>query len=730
MCGIVGLYNFDNSDKLTRTALDAISYRGVDHSKIIYVGKLALGHNLHSVIDFVVQPIESKKGILVINCEIYNWKELAKKYKLKVKNDSELVLALLDLKSIKSIPKLIEQFDGDYAFAYFSKKDNKLIVARDKIGVKPLVYFYEQQSAKFAFASEKKALNAISLNTIHLNPRQVIIFDLAKNNLFFVQRKFSFKKNSKPLQIKKALISSVEKRIPSNEFALLLSGGLDSSLIGKIITLANEKSKTKSKVAKKSEKSLVKPNFVGLFAGVFDPVMGISEPKDYLPAKEASLILGCDLIAKKVFIPELEKELPKIISLIESTDPIRVAVASTIYFATKEASSLGLKVVFSGLGADELFAGYHRFKNSNNINKDCFSYLIKMYENDLYYQDIILMANKLELRVPFFDKELVKNSIYFNSKQKIVVNKKTGSIVNKKVLRDIALELKLPESIALREKKAAQYGSNFDKAIELLAKKNGFKSKADYLNSLDLVGKDSSSNLESVSVQKNIPIAALLSTGKDSIYAIHLMKKQGYDVRCLIAINPKNKDSFMYHSPTLEVAKMQAKALGIRLLLIQSKGEKETELAELDRGLMLAKKMFAIEGVCSGALFSNYQRDRIEKVCESHALRHFAPLWHMNQENYLKNLVKVGVKAIITKVACLGLGEKWLGKEIDSNAISELSKLNEKYGINVAGEGGEYETLVLDAPLFKEKIAIEFNKKMYTENSGEIELTNAKLVKK
>lgn len=713
MCGIVGLYNFTNSNKLIKTALEAISYRGTDSSKVIQIQNLSLGHNLHSIVDFVVQPIESKKGILIINCEIYNWKELAKKNKLKVKNDSELVLALLDSKPVKSIPKLIEQLDGDFAFAYYSKKENKLILARDIIGVKPLVYFYDEQNKKLAFASEKKALNSISLNATHLNPRQIMVFDLNKNKLNFVKREFLFKKNSKPIQIKKSLIASVEKRIPTNEFGLLLSGGLDSSLIGKIITQS------------KGNKN-VKQKFVGLFAGVFDPVMGITQPKDYLPAKEAARVLGCDLIAKKVFVPELEKELPKIISLIESTDPIRVAVASTIYFATKEASNLGLKVVMSGLGADELFAGYFRFKNSTNINKDCYSYLIKMYENDLYYQDIILMANKLELRVPFFDKELVKNSIYFNSKQKIVLNKKTGAIVNKKVLRDIALELKLPEIIAMREKKAAQYGSNFDKAIELLAKKNKFKSKADYLNSL--VKNNKSDSI--LPIQKNIPIAALLSTGKDSVYAIHLMKKQGYDVRCLIAINPKNKDSFMYHSPTLEIAKMQARALGIRLFLIQSKGEKETELKELDRGLMLAKKMFGIEGVCSGALFSNYQRDRIEKICETHSIRHFAPLWHMDQEKYLKNLVKLGFNAVITKIACLGLDEKWLGRRIDNKAISELSKLNEKYGVNVAGEGGEYETLVLDSPLFKEKISIKFTKKMFGEFSGEIEVIEAKLMKK
>jgi asparagine synthase (glutamine-hydrolysing) len=457
---------------------------------------------------------------------------------------------------------------------------------------------------------------------------------------------------------------------------------------------------------------------------VFDPVANLGEPKDFEGARTAAKLLGVDFVSKKVFLPEFEKELPKIISLIESTDPIRVGVASTLYFATKEAEELKLKVVMSGLGADELFAGYHRFKNSNNINKDCYSYLIKLYENDLYYQDIITMANKLELRVPFLDEDLVEKSIYFNSKQKIVLNKKTGVLVNKKVLRDIAISLKLPLEIAFKEKKAAQYGSNFDKAIEFLAKKNGFKSKADYLNSISTLGKGEQK------VQKNIPVAAMLSTGKDSVYAIHLMKKQGYDVRCLIAINPKNKDSFMYHSPTLEIAKMQAQSLGIRLLLIQSKGEKETELKELDRGLMLAKKMFGIEGVVSGALFSNYQRERIEKECERHSIRHFAPLWHMDQENYIRNLVKIGFKAMITKVACMGLDEKWLGRIIDNKCIDELVKLNSKYGVNVAGEGGEYETLVLDAPLFKEKILVKFSKKMLGDFTGEIEVTEAKLVKK
>jgi asparagine synthase (glutamine-hydrolysing) len=705
MCGIVGLVNFTDPEVNVKKALEAISYRGKDHSKIVYHNSLAIGHNLHSVIDFVIQPLETEKSILVSNCEIYNWKTLAKKYKIKANNDSELIQKILDQKKTSQFVKIVEQLDGDYAFVYYSKREEKLFIARDIIGVKPLVYFFDEKTKQFAFASEKKALNSIKINSIHLNPRQILVFDLKKQKISFIDRKIRSRSVKSPLpDIRKTLISAVEKRIPDKEFALLLSGGLDSALIVKIL----KQNKVKFKC---------------LFAGVFDEQNLFSDPKDLTSVEQVAKKLNLTLSIRKVTIDEFEKELPKIITLIESSDPIRVGVASTIYFASKDASTEGVKVVLSGLGADELFAGYHRFKNSNNINKDCYSYLIKMYENDLYFEDIITMANKLELRVPFLDRELVEKSLKLPVKYKLVSKKE--QIINKKILRDIALGLKLPTEVAMREKKAAQYGSNFDKAIDFLAKKRGFKSKADYLNSIAL-NLNKSQNLS----QKNIPIAALLSTGKDSVYALHLMEKQGYDVRCLIAINPENKDSFMFHTPTIELAKLQAKSMGKRLLLIHSKGEKEKELAELERGLMLAKKMFKVEGVCSGALFSNYQRERIERACEKHGLRHFAPLWHLDQEQYLRQVIKSGFEVIISKIASYGLSEKWIGRVIDENAINELVELNKKVGINIAGEGGEYESLVLNAPMFKEKIYVEFIVKMQNENAGEIELKKIELKKK
>jgi asparagine synthase (glutamine-hydrolysing) len=716
MCGIIGLVDYPNSKRLAEKALEAMAYRGKDSTKVLHFDNVALGHNLHSIIDFVEQPLVCDNGALIINCEIYNWhnlaQDLAKTHSIYVRNDADLVSRILNkhVSSDKDFVKIINQLDGDYALAYYSKKLKKLFLARDIIGVKPLVYSFDEKTKQFAFASEKKALNAIGINAIHLNPRKILVFDLTTKKISFADRKILTTKVTKPIEeTKKALIDAVQKRIPRKRFGLLLSGGLDSTMIGKIL-------KTREKRVKLD----------CFFACVVDAEHKLPEPKDLISARSAAKEMGCELMVRRATVPELEHALPEIISLIESTDPVRVSVAATIYFGTKEMHHHEIKVVFSGLGADELFAGYDRFKNSNDINADCQSYLIKMYENDLYYEDIVCMKNNLELRVPFLDEKVVATAMALNPKCKLIKSK-TG-LVNKKILRDIALELGLSKEVAQRPKKAAQYGSNFDKAIELLAKKHNFKSKAEYLNSIG--EKTISIEGTSLAVQRNIPIAALLSTGKDSLYALYLMHKQGYDVRCLVTIESKNKDSFMFHTPTTELAKLQAQALGKKLILVRTHGEKEKELKELEKGLTVAKKVFGVEGVVSGALYSNYQRQRIERICEHLGLRHFAPLWHMNQLQYLHQLVNTKVESIISKIACYGLNEKWLGRVIDAKAITDLAELEEKYKINVAGEGGEYESFVTDMPLFKKKIKLSFSKKMQNDFTGELNIKKAELVPK
>ncbi|MDD3159596.1 MAG: diphthine--ammonia ligase [Candidatus ainarchaeum sp.] len=697
MCGIIGTFNFLDGKQIVLSGLKIMENRGKDASKIFEKDCFVFGHNLHSIIDYVEQPIVSDKGVLVINCEIYNWKELNKKYNLNAKNDSELVLRLIEKKGPTKINDVINCLDGDYAFAYFSFKENKLILARDIIGVKPLVYSFNPKKKQFCFASEKKAFDLQAnlkekIDLIHLNPRQILTFDLKKNKIYLknlnLLNKEKLKTNSIKQTIFNLLDNAIKKRIPENEFAVLLSGGIDSSVIAKVLFNQNKK-------------------FNSYIAIIDDE--RFSKPVDLEYSKQVAKECNSKLIINKVSIIELEKQLPFIISLIESSDPVRVGVASTIYFATKNIKE---KVIFSGLGADEIFAGYNRFKNSIDVNKDCYSYLIKMYENDLYFEDIITMANKIELRVPFLDKDLVSTSLKVDENYKIDL----VTVKNKLILREYANSIGLNELIVNRDKKAAQYGSNFDKAIEYLAKKHGFKSKSMYLSSL---GK-----------KKNISIGALLSTGKDSLYAINLMKKMNYSVSCLITIDSKNKDSFMFHTPTINLAKLQSKALGIPLIIVKTKGEKEIELNDLENAIKKAIKKYKIEGLVSGAIFSNYQRERIEKITENLGIRSFAPLWHMDQTKYMQRLIKENNKFIITKIACYGLDESYLGKVIDENDLIKLEKLNKKFGVNVAGEGGEFETLMIDMPLFNKSISIEFDKKLQNEFTGEILIKKVKLVKK
>src|SRR3989338_3015626 len=204
-------------------------------------------------------------------------------------------------------------------------------------------------------------------------------------------------------------------------------------------------------------------------------------------------------------------------------------------------------------------------------------------------------------------------------------------------------------------------------------------------------------------------LGALLSSGKDSLFAAYTMKKQNYDISCAIAIKSKNPDSFMFHTPNIDLVKLQCESMGIPLVMVETEGEKEEELEDLQKALMDAKERHGIEGVVSGALFSNYQRERIEKVADSLGLKLFSPLWHMDQESEVRQLLREGFDIIFVKVAAEGLDSSWLGGGINEKEVDKLVALHKKFGINIAGEGGEYESLVLDCPMFGKRINIKTN---------------------
>ncbi|MGM0404718.1 MAG: diphthine--ammonia ligase [Thermoplasmatota archaeon] len=191
--------------------------------------------------------------------------------------------------------------------------------------------------------------------------------------------------------------------------------------------------------------------------------------------------------------------------------------------------------------------------------------------------------------------------------------------------------------------------------------------------------------------------AALFSGGKDSALALWKAKKDGLNVEYLVTVFPERDDSYMFHKPNLDFVLDIAESLGIELVKVRTEGEKEKEMQDLKEGL----ERLEIEGIITGAVASSYQYKRLDKLSSQLDLELYAPLWGMDQENLLNELLEDEFDVIIVSVAAMGLDEEWLGRKIDKYCVDELEELNDKYGINVAGEGGEYESLVLNAPNFK-----------------------------
>ncbi len=692
MCGIIGIFNHKDAKKLAKKGLSKILYRGKDSNGLFSSENCCIGHCLHSVVNFVEQPFKGK-GVLIVNCELYNWEELNDKYKFKARNDSELLFMLLEKKGVSKIKEILDELDGVYSFCYWI--DDKVYVARDIIGVKPLWFSkYEH----LGFASEKKALKEIGMfDAEELNPRKILVYDVKKNKVEFIERDFlkiTPELKCKYEKIKKELtglvVNSISKRIPDQKFGILFSGGIDSGLIAHACKELGV-------------------DFTCYTAALKEKGMG--EAEDMVYAKKVADKLGFRLKTKTISLKETEKYLKKVVPLIEDSNVVKVGVGLTFYVACEMAKKDGIKVIFSGLGSEELFAGYERHRKSDLINKECLSGVIKIYERDLYRDDVIAMANNLELRLPFLDKKLTSYALKIPAKYKI----KDG--LTKVVLRDVAVGLGYDKEFASRRKKAAQYGSKFDRAIAKLAKRKGFNLKSEYLRTFY--------------PEVNLKLGVLFSSGKDSCYAMHVMKRQNYEISCLITLKSKNKDSYMFHTPAIELAEVQAKAMELPIIEQETAGVKEKELADLKKALAAAKKEHKIEGVVTGALFSKYQRERIEKVADSLGLKIFSPLWHMDQETELKSLVREGFDVIISSIAGYGMETKDIGKRIDDKMISKLRRLKDKIGFNVAGEGGEFESFVLDGPMFKKRLEIvDSQRAIENECTGRMLIKKIKLVDK
>ena len=221
-------------------------------------------------------------------------------------------------------------------------------------------------------------------------------------------------------------------------------------------------------------------------------------------------------------------------------------------------------------------------------------------------------------------------------------------------------------------------------------------------------------------------VAVLATGGKDSALALYKVLNEDHEVKYLVSMIPLREDSWMFHYPNIRLVDLFAEAVEIQLVKAETLAVKEREVEDLKRLI----EGIDVDAIVSGAIASNYQKSRIEKICEQLRLKCIAPLWHKNPLDILKEILGLKFEVIITGVYAYGFSEEWLGRKIDEASVKALIELNKQYGVSLVGEGGEYETLVLDAPFFKKRIKIVEAEKIWKNQSGYFLITKAKLENK
>ncbi|MEA3329830.1 MAG: diphthine--ammonia ligase [Nanoarchaeota archaeon] len=218
-------------------------------------------------------------------------------------------------------------------------------------------------------------------------------------------------------------------------------------------------------------------------------------------------------------------------------------------------------------------------------------------------------------------------------------------------------------------------------------------------------------------------LALLFSGGKDSTYAGYLAQQQDHTIECLITIISKNPDSYMFHTPNISKVKEQAKVMSLPLITCETTGVKELELIDLKKAIKKAINKYKIEGVITGAIQSVYQSSRIQRICDELKIKCLNPIWGKDEIVLLKELIKNKFKVIVIGVAAYPLEKSWLGRKIDKYFIKEVKELQKKYKINPAGEGGEFETFVLDCPMFLRKLKVIESKVIENQGAWKLEIS-------
>lgn len=460
MCGIVCTFNIKKPANELRPKLLAMSktirHRGPDWSGIYASEKAILTHERLSIVDpeSGKQPLYSSDGklVLAINGEIYNHREIRKqfegKYDFQTNSDGEVILALYREKG----PNFLEDINGIFAFALYDIEKDCYLIARDHMGIIPLYEGWDVDGA-FYIASELKALEG-KCNKFEEFPPGHYYFSPDNNLTKWYTRnwmEFEEVKNNKSSinELRQALEDSVERQLMSDvPYGVLLSGGLDSSIISAI---------AKKFAAKRIESGNTEDAW---YPRLHSFAIGLDSSPDLLAARKVANHIGSIHHEIHYTVQEGLDAIKDVIYHIETYDVTTVRASTPMYLLGRYIKSMGVKMVLSGEGADELFGGYlyfHKAPNAEEFHKETVRKLDKLHLYDCLRANKSLASWGVEGRVPFLDKEFMDVAMRLNPKDKMAGNGK----IEKHILRE-AFQDYLPADIAWRQKEQFSDGVGYN----------------------------------------------------------------------------------------------------------------------------------------------------------------------------------------------------------------------------------------------------------------------------
>ena len=471
MCGIVCAFDLKQKSDFLRPQLlemsKKIRHRGPDWSGIYADDKAILAHERLAIVDPVSgkQPLfsEDKRLVLAANGEIYNHRQLRKNldsdYKFLTESDCEIILALYKEKGVD----FLDDLNGIFAFALYDAEKDAYLIARDHIGVIPL-YMGWDQNGTFYVASELKALEGYCTKIELFPPGHYLSSEDGELKKWYVrdwQDYETVKENETSIEkVREALEAAVHRQLMSDvPYGVLLSGGLDSSVT--------------SAIAKKySEKRIESDDTTAAWwPQLHSFSVGLEGSPDLAAARKVADHIGTVHHEIKFTIQEGLDAIKDVIYNLETYDITTVRASTPMYLMARVIKSMGVKMVLSGEGADELFGGYlyfHKAPSAKDFHEETVRKLDKLHMYDCLRANKSLAAWGIEGRVPFLDKEFMDVAMSINPKDKMI----NGERMEKWVIRK-AFESYLPESVAWRQKEQFSDGVGYswiDTLKEVVAK--------------------------------------------------------------------------------------------------------------------------------------------------------------------------------------------------------------------------------------------------------------------